>query len=147
MFVEHKVKSFQFRWREKLGHAECPIYGKMGFNSVWLFHFDFHRWFRSDDKRFMHNHPWYFWTFVLKGSYTDVSGSMENPIRQIMKAGTLKFRPANHTHYADVPKGGAWTLLFTGRKKQKWGFFIKPGQFFRPLRYFHTFGHPACDEQ
>jgi len=135
-----------------LGYPECPYMKR------WVFVFfgysiRVHHWIRSDDKRFFHCHPWNFLTIVLKGGYTDVSPSLDlfldaqEPIRETLTAGMVKYRRAEHKHYVDVPVGGAWTLLLAGRKKRKWGFWIKPNQFFRPLRYFSKYGHPPCSEQ
>lgn len=150
--METKVSPFQVRWAEALGKSECPYM----FRWVFIF-FGFsirvHKWIRSDDKRFMHDHPWSFVTFVLKGEYTDVSPSLDvfcepqEPIRETLKAGSFKYRASHHRHYVDVPKGGAWTLVITGRPKRKWGFWIDGNRLFRPLRFFNKYGHPPCSDQ
>ncbi len=156
--MQEKVKNFQIRWAEPIGRPECPYLYRWVF-VFFGFSIRLHHWIRSDDKRFMHNHPWDFLTIVLKGGYTDVSNSgkkqyrsdlgKEVPILELdeLKSGSISFRKASHCHYVDVPEGGAWTLLFCGRPKQKWGFWIKTNQFFRPLRYFSKYGHPPCGEQ
>jgi hypothetical protein len=110
--------------------------------NLWLFSIRVHKWYRSDDKRFFHDHGWWFWTFILKGSYTDVSPQG----RETLKAGQLKFRKATHQHYVEVPPEGALTILFAGPPTRNWGFWVN-GKFKRPLKYFHKFGHPPCDEQ
>ena len=46
---------------------------------------------------------------------------------------------AEQQHYFDIPKEGAWTLMFEGRPRHKWGFYVN-GHKWRPLRYFHKFG-------
>ena len=66
---KQKTTNFQFRWNEPLGVAECPYAYR------WVFIFfgysiRIHKWLRSDDKRYLHSHPWFFFTLVLKGSYT-----------------------------------------------------------------------------
>ena len=141
----NKTKLFQIRWNEPLGEKECPY----AFRYVFIF-FGFairiHKWIRSDDKRNFHDHPWWFITFVLKGSYTDVYND-NNIIKQdTLKRFKLRYRPSNHRHYVDVPKEGCWTILLTGRPIRKWGFYID-GKFKRPLKYFDKFGHPPCHEQ
>lgn len=142
-----KVKAFQIRWDEALGEPNCPYMRR------WVFLFfgfgvRIHRWYRSDDKRFFHNHPFWFWTFVLKGSYTDVSLNVDtNHIkRDNLKLFNIRFRKAVHLHYVEVPKGGTITILFTGRKTQNWGFWVKD-RIMRPLRFFSRYGHPPCSEQ
>lgn len=52
---------------------------------------------------------------------------------------SIWFSKAEQQHYLDIPKEGAWTLMFEGRPKHKWGFYVN-GHKWRPLRYFHKFG-------
>ena len=52
---------------------------------------------------------------------------------------SIWFSKAEQQHYLDIPKGGAWTLMFEGRPRIKWGFFVN-GHKWRPLRYFAKFG-------
>ena len=136
-----KTKLFQIRWNEPLGEKECPY----AYRWVFIF-FGFsvriHKWKRSDDKRFMHDHPWWFITLVLKGSYADVSEKG----RDTLKRFSFRYRPSSHKHYVEIPKGGCWTILFTGKPLRNWGFWVN-GKFKRPLKYFHKFGHPPCSEQ
>lgn len=52
---------------------------------------------------------------------------------------SIWFSKAEDRHYLDIPKGGAWTLMFEGRPRHKWGFYVN-GHKWRPLRYFHKYG-------
>jgi len=52
---------------------------------------------------------------------------------------SIWFSKAEDRHYLDIPPGGAWTLMFEGRPRHKWGFYVN-GSKWRPLRYFHKFG-------
>ena len=52
---------------------------------------------------------------------------------------SIWFSKAEDLHYLKIPEGGAWTLMFEGRPKIKWGFIVN-GKKWRPLRYFHKFG-------
>jgi hypothetical protein len=143
------VRPFQIRWNEPLGKPECPYMRRWVFN-FWLFAIRIHHWIRSDDKRHFHNHPWWFWTFVLKGAYVDVSYDPKHPeikeTAEAMLAGNFAFRKASHLHYVLVPEGGCWTLLLTGPQTQNWGFWIN-NRIMRPLRFFSRYGHPPCSEQ
>lgn len=138
----NKFKSFQIRWREPMGRLECPYLYRW---TITFFNYSIrlHHWIRSDDKRFFHDHPFDFVSFVLKGSYKNVTpnGSVE------VKAGSFWFARGDKRHYLDIPDGGAWTLLLCSRPYRKWGFHTKEGQMMRPLRYFHKFGIPPCDCQ
>ena len=136
-----QTKTFQLRWNEPLGEKDCPY----AFRWVFIFFgysIRIHHFLRSDDKRYFHDHAWWFYTFVLKGSYTDVSETGSDTLKRFQ----WRFRPAEHKHYVDVPKGGVWTILLTGAKERNWGFWIN-GKMKRPLKYFDKFGHPPCAEQ
>lgn len=139
-----KTKKFQVRWNEPLGRKECPYAYR------WVFIFfgysiRVHRWLRSDDKRYKHNHPWWFITFVIKGEYTDVARLSETiDLYDQVKTFQFRYRKSNHTHYV-VPIPNTWTILLTGKPLNKWGFWIR-GRYLRPLRYFKRFGNPPCNE-
>lgn len=136
-----KFRPMQIRWNEPLGKPECPYAYRWVFN-FYLFSFRIHHFVRSDDKRYFHDHGWSFITWVIKGSYVDVSPQG----RDELKRWSIRYRPAQHKHYVDVPEGGCWTMLLCGPMKRKWGFWVD-GKFRRPLKYFHKFGHPPCSEQ
>lgn len=136
-----QFKSIQYRWNEPLGMPECP-YAYRWVLIVFGYSIRIHHFLRSDDHRYFHDHAWWFLTFVLRGSYTDVSPDGED----VMKAGSVRYRKAEHPHYVKVAEGGCWTFLVTGPPMRKWGFWVD-GKFKRPLKYFHKFGHPPCDVQ
>lgn len=52
---------------------------------------------------------------------------------------SIWFSKAEDRHYLKIPKGGAWTLMFEGKPRHKWGFYVNVHKW-RPLRYFHKFG-------
>lgn len=137
----NKIKHIDYRWAEPLGEKECP-YAYRWVLVVFGYSLRIHHFLRSDDKRYLHDHAWDFITFILKGYYHDVSekGSV------LRTAGRFYRVTAEHAHYVDVPKGGCWTLVFAFKPRRKWGFHVN-GKLFRPLRYFHKYGHPPCDEQ
>lgn len=136
-----QVKPIQVRWNEPLGVKECPYAYRWVLNLGFV-SFRIHHFLRSDDKRHFHDHGWWFLTFVLKGSYVDVSPDG----RDALSFGSIRYRKATHMHYVEVPPTGVWTFLITGPAHRNWGFWVN-GTFKRPLKYFHKFGHPPCDEQ
>ena len=99
-----------------------------------------HKFMRDDDDRALHDHPWWFWSFMLRGEYTeylgeDVSNTGMNgfPIHVRRKAGSLVFRRAEHRHRVSLPKNPdgtpqpCWTLVLTGPKSRLWGFWCPQG--------------------
>lgn len=113
-----------FRWVLNLGSASIRI----------------HKWLRSDDLRYKHDHPGWFITFVLRGYYDDISPAGVDRLDRF----SIRFRRATHAHSVKVPPEGCITLLICGAHTRNWGFFVK-GKFKRPLGFFHKFGHPPCD--
>ena len=138
-----QFKKIQIRWNETLGMTECP-YMKRYVINLYFFAFRLHIWYRSDDKRYMHDHGWNFLSVVLRGSYTDVSEKGKDR----MPFGAVRYRKATHAHYVDVPKDGCTTFLITGKPFRNWGFYVpNRKKLLRPLRFFSRYGHPACDDQ
>lgn len=127
-------------WNDPLGKKECPYAYRWVFN-FGLFSIRIHKWIRSDDKRYFHDHPWSFITFVLKGSYTDVSPNKKDDLNRW----SIRYRKSTHKHYVKVKKGGALTLLVTGPQTKNWGFWIKKKLLY-PSQYFKQYGHPPCSE-
>lgn len=123
---------------QKVGLTECPYFER------WVldfgpFAFRVHRWFSSDDDRAHHDHPWWFITFVLWGCYVD-----ESPAgNELMPAGSVRFRPANHQHTVRILKPGTWTFLITGQPSRKWGFWVRDRMVKRD-KYFAEHGHHPC---
>lgn len=94
---------------------------------------------RDDDDRDPHDHPWSFWTLVLRGGYCDerwcrfmatkFNGhrDVQEPLRVLddeepMRPGTLRFREAEHTHRVRDTKPNTWTLIVASPVKRMWGF-------------------------
>jgi hypothetical protein len=125
---------FQIRWKEKLGLPECPYLYRW---TLVLFGYTLrlHHWIKSDDRRFFHDHSCDLISIVIKGTYNNVTpeGTF------VAKAWKPRIMKATQQHYLDIPKGGAWTIIFCGRPYHKWGFYVN-GHKWRPLRYFHKFG-------
>lgn len=88
--VNRSTRFPRAKWGEMLGRDECPylrrwvVEGKSG-RSVRIHHF-----YRSDDARHFHDHPWWFVTLVVRGGYTDVSEMGEDKLRP----GSVRYRSA-----------------------------------------------------
>lgn len=134
------MKKFKFiTWQEKLGLKECPFMERWIIN-FYFFSIRLHHWLASDDGRHYHNHPWWFWTWVIVGEYTDYSlNGLE-----LMKRWTLKFRLHTHSHTVHI-KENTWTIVLTGKHKRDWGFWVDR-KFVKSNKYFHSIGHHPCNE-
>jgi len=133
---------FQIRWKEALGRPECPYLYRWTI-IILGFSIRLHRWIRSDDKRYFHDHSCDFLSIILKGKYTNVTPNGMFTV----KAGSYWWSKGSNRHYLDIPKGGAWTLLFCTRPYRKWYFWITETRKLRPLEYFHRYKIPPCDCQ
>lgn len=63
-----------------------------------------------------HDHPWSFWTFILKNGYAEYY----NGVWHRVKPYSLLHRPAEWRHNV-VTMGMAWSLVLTGPRKREWG--------------------------
>lgn len=130
-------------WRQKLGRPECPYAERWIFDAK-LFSLRLHHFFRSDDARAHHDHPWWFLTLVLAGSYVDDSPAGQDRLTP----GSIRFRSAHHRH--TVVTSGVWTVLLTGPQQRVWGFWErrKDGtlRFRKSWRWFFDQGHHPCDQ-
>jgi len=100
---------------------------------------------RADHDRDLHNHPFVYRTFVLKGSYVEHievdswTGQVE--VREV-KAGQTAHAPAGHFHRIhDVSEGGVWTLFFMTKNTETWGFHVN-GKFVQSTKYLLRKGYP-----
>jgi hypothetical protein len=136
-----KFKPFQIRWNEAMGEKGNPYLYRWTF-LFFNYSIRIHHWIRSDDDRFFHDHPWNFISIILKGKYVNVTPKGRYPVNAISRWKSN----ALDRHYLEIPKGGAWTMLFCGRPYHKWGFW-KGDKKLRPLQYFYKYKGSAHNTQ
>lgn len=136
-------------WRQKLGNPECVYAERWILKLPFKWSIRLHHFFKSDDARAHHDHPWWFITLVIRGSYVDESPCMECEGRgewevgnisdladtmwescpfcdgrgtalDVLTPGTVRYRPAEWQH--TVLTSGVWTICLTGPPIRKWGF-------------------------
>jgi hypothetical protein len=105
-----------------------------------------HRFLPHADDRSVHDHPWAFYTLVLRGYYDDMAACPDCDgigqgrirehltaycfachgqgvvLRERMSPGKLRFRPATHSHRTRVGPRPCWTVVVTGPRVRDWGF-------------------------
>lgn len=83
-----------------------------------------HKFLRSDDDRALHDHPWWFISFLIQGQYREIL-----PTSTILRHQfSLAFRRAKHIHRVElIDNEPCYTLVLTGRKIRKWGFWCPQG--------------------
>ena len=88
-----------------------------------------HKFLHDDEDRALHDHPWWFVSWMLKGGYLEVTQT--NFIGRGWMS--MAYRPADHAHRVVLPRtlGGqplpCWTLVVTGRVVRDWGFLCPQG--------------------
>lgn len=75
--------------------------------------------FRPHSEDEFHDHPWSFRTFVLWGSYVDESLGWDGLVRDVLRPGSTRRRPALHAHRTSCT-GHVWTFVVTGPKERQW---------------------------
>lgn len=127
-------------WGQHLGLSSCP-YMKRWVLDFGLFSIRLHKWISSDDDRAYHDHPWWFLTTVIYGSYVDISPLGEDNLHM----GSIRFRHARHQHTVKIITPNTWTLLITGKPSRRWGFWVK-GKLIKRDKYFAVYGHHPCTD-
>lgn len=135
-------KRFALTLGENLFCAQGVYLRRWRFETPW-FSIRLHHWFHSDDNRNVHDHPWNFYTLILKGSYTDESPKGS----QRVSAGHIYYRSAEHAHWVHLdPNTTVWTLVLTGPKIRRWGFWISArNKWTKAYKYFYEFGNHPCE--
>ncbi len=105
----------------------------------WLPGFRIHKILISDDGPELHDHPFSFITFILKGGYYE---HLEDGTRTYHGAGSVLIRPAKTMHRIELQRdcsvpGGhnqcdgdelpAWTFVIRTRYFRDWGFLTDEG--------------------
>jgi hypothetical protein len=96
-----------------------------------------HKINRPDADRAMHDHPWKFCTFILKGGYVERTPAVNPPYerydnkkhkRHTWRAGSLHSINLKQFHTIErLLKVPTWSLMVVGPRKQNWGFLTENG--------------------
>jgi len=83
-----------------------------------------HEILKSDDDRALHDHPWANTSFLIEGSYTEITPEGEF----VREAGSIVTREAAQAHRLVVADGARVISLFTtGPTIREWGFHCPRG--------------------
>lgn len=97
-----------------------------------------HQFIGSDDDRALHDHPWWFVSWIVKGQYLEYA--RDRVIHR--KRWSIAFRPADWAHRVELEKGlveyetlrwpiereiPVWTIVITGPRARTWGFYCPKG--------------------
>lgn len=90
-----------------------------------------HKFLKSDPDD-VHDHPWPYFTIILKGGYWewvpqfDGQGKKTGEIAHWRGPGSFRWCSAESYHRIELdPNVTAWTLFMPGPKQRDWGFLVK----------------------
>jgi hypothetical protein len=101
-----------------------------------------HRIDKPDPRPTLHDHPWPFVTFVLKGGYTedfgiramrggDKTGPIVKRVSRSWRRGSVHRMRKTDAHTITSAIAPTWTLLVVGRRRQdpSWGYWDEDGDY------------------
>ena len=86
--------------------------------------------FHKGDPGDVHDHPWPYFTLILKGGYYEYTPNFENgkmigETKHWRGPGHFRFCSANSYHRIElISEITAWTLFMPGPQRQEWGFLV-----------------------
>ena len=117
-----------FTWNKIVGHKECPAWRRWVIPLPLGFSIRYHDFTPGHIDTDAHSHPWWFVTFVVAGSYTDISGMLKiTEVRDTLNRWQIRYRPRDHVHQVKISDNGCKTIVFTGSHHKNWGFYTPDG--------------------
>ena len=84
-----------------------------------------HKFLKSDPDD-LHDHPWSYFTLILKGGYYEWIPGINCEIRKWRGPGHFRICGANSLHRIELAPGiTCWTMFMPFRKVREWGFISK----------------------
>jgi hypothetical protein len=125
-----RKKRWAFNSRFLIGKPGNPMMERWRLIQTPLFGIYVHRIYREDLDPVPHDHPWRFWSLVLRGGYAE---EYHPDVREIGESrhqafGKICARRAHHfplgaAHRIVHVEPGTVTLVLVGRKLRTWGFY------------------------
>lgn len=127
-------------FKETLGATDNPLITRWGLNVKGLGGIYIHKMHRPDGDPELHNHRWWFVSFIVKGGYVEkyverilpesvlyVGWGSGQKLRYWRKH-TLHFMPRGCAHtIISLDTYPTWTIVLHGPLKGDWGFFTREG--------------------
>jgi hypothetical protein len=124
------------RWRFGVEFSRVHIHG-LPYLDRWILHcggtLRLHRFWRGDDARASHVHPWIWFVTFPFTSYVECVYSAGDPIELDVVAAWRPHLKIDHEHRVlgrfDGEDKPFWTLVVTGVPSQEWGFYTAENEF------------------
>jgi hypothetical protein len=113
-----------------------------------VFNIYVHRILRPDDDRALHDHPWPWASYLVCGSYAEITARPNNKTSQphgdlwltVYGRGSFRVHRPRFAHRLVPRDGEVWTVFITGPKIRAWGFLC-------PDRWVHWRRFTAPDDK
>ena len=101
-----------------------------------------HKFLQSDPDE-LHDHPWPYFTLILRGGYWETT-----PKGRFWRGpGHMRISGSNSLHRVELEPGVcAWSLFIPGPKLREWGFIVN-GKWMHNEKYFEWRKQKVRDEQ
>lgn len=99
-----------------------------------------HRFFRGDQDRELHNHPWLWsFSFILTGGYVEERLTRKGIRFKTRKPLRFNLLSGKTFHRVDLvnKQSGAWTIFCSGKEYKDWGF-LCDGEFIPHKEYLEN---------
>lgn len=114
------IKRGSDTYMERLRVIQTPLFG------IYL-----HKFLRPDYDQFAHDHPWTFLSIVLRGGYTEMRRDKYTGELVPRKVGgwrRFNLMRRDDAHFiSELSRTPTWSLVFVGRRKRSWGFYVPDG--------------------
>lgn len=99
-----------------------------------------HKIATPDSRPVLHDHPWTFVSFILRGGYDEVRLNKHTLNQYAKSVRFLNIMRRDDAHFIQrLHKGPAWTLVFTGRRRRTWGYWRRLPEIYNPSsRYSYS---------
>lgn len=122
-----RLRRWAFNSRFLIGKPGNPMMERWRLVQTPLFGIYVHFIYREDLDPVPHDHPWRFWSLVLRGGYAEVyhddARVIEHAQQREHRAGTVHSFSLRAAHRITAVQPGTVTLVLVGRKLRTWGFY------------------------
>ncbi len=139
---EDRSKWAFFRWHDVIIDDVLYLSRFQILKTPW-FSIKLHWFHRPDPDRDLHDHPWAFVSFILRGGYTELINYLPSCPLSIMHKHIrwFNFKNTVTSHRVITIKPGTLTLVITGPKKKSWGFYDEETSDFTHWRDYDKVKH------
>lgn len=139
MSLIEKILCFVLRYREIWNRGKCYMRRFYLTPTVFGYQLRLHHILLSDPEIDPHDHPYNFWSWIIKGKYIEqtyvVNHDAHISFSKNRKRWSLVRRPAETIHRL-ILSSDAWTVVLAGPTRREWGYHTANG--FVPNKEYHA---------